>query len=74
MAHGSPRIVVCYHCKQYSWIERFSQDPKCPICNKQSEQITKEELREKYNLSHFYDFGFYFDWIKIDKNKPLQIG
>lgn len=45
MAHGNPIYHVCRECKQYILNPRFSPSPSCTICNKISEQITKEDLK-----------------------------
>jgi len=68
MSHGSPRINICHNCKQYTLVNRFSNHPICPDCGKESEQTTKEEIRNKYSLSFFYDFILGFgNWTKIIK-------
>lgn len=73
MAHGSPRLNVCHTCKQYTLVSRFSLDPKCPICNKPSEQITKDSLITRYKLS-FFDFRWpgFNNWIKITKQMEVR--
>jgi hypothetical protein len=76
MAHGSPRINVCYNCNHYTLVERFSKDPLCPSCGKVSQQADEEELVRRFNLSGFYykfmlSFG---KWVKIEKTRVKKLG
>lgn len=66
MAHGTPRINICYDCNQYTLVSRFSANPKCPTCGKESEQTNKDKIREKYIIGFFYDWKLNFEhWEKI---------
>lgn len=66
MAHGTPRINICYDCDQYTLVSRFSVNPKCPNCGKESEQTNKDKIREKYTIGFFYDWKLNFEqWEKI---------
>ena len=66
MAHGTPRINICYDCDQYTLVSRFSANPKCPRCGKESEQTNKDKIREKYTIGFFYDWKLNFEhWEKI---------
>ena len=68
MAHGSPRINICYNCNQYTLVSRFSQNPQCPTCGKKSEQTDKDKIRDKYCIGLFYDWKLNFDhWVVINE-------
>lgn len=70
MAHGSPRINICYDCNQYTLVPRFSKDPNCPTCGKVSEQTDKQKIRETYWIAFLYDFKLNFEhWEKINESK-----
>jgi len=60
MAHGTPRINVCWNCEHYIQVNRFSLDPICPICNKKTSQTSKDELMKKYWIPLF-EFNPSFD-------------
>ena len=64
MAHGNSRICICYKYNMYGMIPRFSSDI-CPNCRNKAEQITKEELRRKLNLSILYSPPLSFIWRKL---------
>ena len=66
MAHGNPRINICHNCNKYTLVNRFAQDPVCPSCGRLSIQTNKEEIKEKYTLSLFYDWDLNFNhWERI---------
>jgi hypothetical protein len=80
MAHGGPRINICYDCKHYIYVNRFSPDPFCPACGKPSEQTTKDKIRERFMVGGLYEFVFAFSsWQKIEEptrdatHSPLTI-
>ena len=64
MAHGNPIYHVCRECKQYILNPRFSPSPSCTICNKISEQITKEDLKQLIKLPFMADLPYSWNWIK----------
>ena len=67
MIHGTARIVECNSCQTYTTIGRFSTDPKCPTCGKQSIQTNKNKLQKKYGLSVFHVFFYGWDvWNKLE--------
>ena len=66
MAHGTPRINICFNCHQYTLVGRFSINPNCPICGRESKQTTKDEIKEKYQISIIYNWDLSFDkWVKL---------
>jgi len=66
MAHGSPRINICMSCNRYILVPRFSPNPDCPDCGKESGQTSREKLRDMYNLGILYEFKLAFNsWSKI---------
>ena len=66
MAHGKPRINICYDCDQYTLVSRFSQNPKCPVCGKESEQTDEDKIMDKYRIGIFHNWNLNFDhWVKI---------
>lgn len=68
MAHGNPILYTCDNCKTYIYNGRFSGYPDCS-CGEKSRQTNQQELRDKYNLSLFYEFLLSFNvWIKIPLN------
>lgn len=70
MAHGSPRINICYDCDQYILVSRFSENPICPNCGKESEQTTKDKIRDKYIIGFFYEWKLHFNyWVKLENKK-----
>jgi len=46
MAHGNPRINICYDCSKYTLVSRFSEDPICPYCKNITFQITKDKIKD----------------------------
>lgn len=74
MAHGSPRINICYDCNQYTLVSRFSENPKCPTCGKESEQTDKQQIIEKYNIGFLYEWRLNFHhWEKIREPRRQDI-
>lgn len=70
MAHGTPIINICFDCRQYTLTSRFSPNPKCPNCVRETEQTTEDKIREKYSIGIFYNWDLNFDrWVKISKLK-----
>ena len=66
MAHGTSRVNICHNCRQYTLVERFSSDPKCPTCGKTSSQTSKDDIRKKYTITLFYAWVLHFNhWEKI---------
>lgn len=75
MAHGNPRINICYNCDRYTLVSRFSANPICPICGKESAQTNKDEIKEKYNIGFFHDWRLNFDyWVDISRIKNHNYG
>ena len=72
MAHGTGRIVICFDCNQYTWVERFSKDPPCPTCGKASTQTTKDKIQKTYWISLFYNWKFPHEkWETITEPKRI---
>lgn len=68
MAHGNPRINICWNCNHYITVSRFKQDPICPICGEESVTTNKSEIMEKYNLYLFYNWSnSENEWTKLQK-------
>ncbi len=66
MAHGTPKLSICNTCNQYTSSSRFSEYPKCPICNKTSIWTDKEYLMKNYWIP-FMEFIYpnFNNWIKL---------
>ncbi len=70
MAHGNPRINICYDCSKYTLVSRFSEDPICPYCKNITFQITKDKIKDFYMISFFYEWRLNFNqWIDISELK-----
>lgn len=70
MAHGTPRINICFDCNQYTLVSRFSKNPNYPTCGKESKQTTKDEIINLYQISIIDGWRLHFDhWEDITKLK-----
>lgn len=68
MAHGTNLYYVCKNCKQYKLNPRFSPAPICTSCNKEAEQITKENLKALVNLPLFSELVSNYSWTEYEQN------